>query len=292
MQLTWLISILALSMMLFGCSGAQTTAEDGFVEVLPTLSPTLAPSPTPAAAFTPQAEATPDYPLERMRRSGYVLGHEVNLRSGPGLTYRRIGVAQYHTKLTVTGKSGDWYRVEWKGNSGFLLAEFVGLGDIPVATPKPKPTPKPTPKKSAKPDATPKPSATPKPPVEQGSPGNYSQAEVYLVAQLCYAEARGQGTEGYQAVANVLWNRCNSSRYGGSVEEEIFRRGQFTVAKDRDAFLSITPNSTALAAAEAVFNGGTRVLPENVMYFRSASAGTSWGRRTYYATISKNCYFS
>ena len=112
-----------------------------------------------------------------------------------------------------------------------------------------------------------------------------------MAAQLAYLEGKGAGSEGYKAIINVLLNRCNSSKFGGSIETEIFRSGQFTVANNRENFLSTVPDSKAKAAAEAVLNGGERLLPSNVLFFRTAKAGKEWGSRTYYGTIGANSFF-
>ncbi len=164
---------------------------------------------------------------------------------------------------------------------------------------KPTPTPKPT----KKPSSTKKPSTSggsssggsssggSRPSVTQGPKGNYSESEVRMAAQLAYLEGNGAGSDGYKAILNVLVNRCNSSKFGGSIEDEIFRSGQFTVARDRDSFLATEPDSKAKAAAEAVLNDGERLLPSSVLYFRSARLGKDWGSRTYYGTIGANSFF-
>lgn len=266
---------------------AASAPEGGFFEIQATPPPALTPIPTETPA------PTPEYDMKELSKKGYVLGHEVNLRGGPGLTYPIVDVVAYHAIIKVTGESGDWYRIDAGGTEGFMLKNFVGLGGIPTPAPTPKPTKKPTPKPSGKPaKTTPKPTATPKPSIRQGEPGSYSDAEITLAAQLIYAEGRGQGMDGYIAMANVLYNRTRSSRFDGSIEDVIFRPGQFSVADDREEFLTIKPNSSALSAAKQVFNDGLRVLPSNVMYFRSARSSKSWGKRTYYATIGGNHYYS
>lgn len=231
----------------------------------------------------------PAYDIKEMDKTGYVFGHDVNLRGGPGLTYPIVDVVGYHVVVKVTGESGDWYRIMTDEVEGFILKNFVGLGSIPTPTPKPTKTSKPS--ATAKATTKPSSSATPKPTIKQGEPGSYSDDEIYMVAQLAYAEGRGQGMDGYVAIANVLYNRVHSSSYGGSIEDVIFRPGQFTVADDREEFLAIKPNSTALSAAEQVFNEGLRVLPKGVMYFRSARSSKTWGRRDYYATIAGNHFY-
>ena len=91
-------------------------------------------------------------------------------------------------------------------------------------------------------------------------------------------------------MASVLYNRCNSSRFGGSVEREVYRSGQFSVV-NYSSFESLVPSSAALAAAEEVFNGGNRTIPAGVMYFRSASSGQNWSSREFYKTIGGNNYY-
>lgn len=165
---------------------------------------------------------------------------------------------------------------------------YKGTKQKPTATPKPSATKKPSSTSSSGSSGS---SGSSKPSVSQGPTGNYSEDEVYMAAQLAYLEAKGTGSEGYKAVVNVLINRCNSSSFGGSIETEIFRSGQFSVAKDKESFLSTTPDSKSLAAAEAVLNDGERLLPSSVLYFRAARLGKEWGKRTYYATIGANSFF-
>ena len=48
--------------------------------------------------------------------------------------------------MTITGKSGDWYRVRVGKRKGFMLKEYIKMGDPPESTPKPTEKPKATPK--------------------------------------------------------------------------------------------------------------------------------------------------
>ncbi len=168
---------------------------------------------------------------------------------------------------------------------------------------RPTPTPKPPPKPSSGTASTPKPSSSAgssgssssgggkASTVKQGPKGSYSDDEIQMAAKLAYLEAKGTGSDGYKAVVNVLINRCNSSQFGGSIEKEIFRSNQFTVANNRERFLSTSPDSKSVAAAEAVLLNGERLLPSDVLFFRTARAGKEWGKRTYYATIGANSFF-
>ena len=95
----------------------------------------------------------PEYAVEDMEdTAGYVYAKSINLRSGPGEDYKIVREYQQNRKVTITGRSGDWYRVRVGKRKGFMLKEYIKLGDPPESTPKP----------TEKPKATSKPKATPK----------------------------------------------------------------------------------------------------------------------------------
>lgn len=256
------------------------------------VSPT--PSDAPAPTQKPTPEPTPEYDLKNIEDTeGYIKGHDVNLREGPGTEYDKTGEIDYHTTVTITAKTDEWYQIETDEIQGFILKEFVGVGAIPTPTPTPKPKAKSTPKPTPEPEEEEEeePEATPEPEIEQGGEGDYTEDEIYLAAKLIYAEGKNQSEESFLAMASVLYNRCNSKRFGGSVEREVYRSGQFSVVK-YSSFDDLKPSSAALAAAEEVFNGGNRTIPAGVMYFRSASQGKYWSSsREFYKTIGGNNYY-
>lgn len=218
--------------------------------------------------------------------TGYVKGHDVNLREGPGTQYTLIDTVSFHTTVVITAKNDLWYCVACSnGQEGYLLKEFVGVGAIPTPSPTPKPTKKPT----TKPTVTPKPTAEPV--IEAGGEGDYEKQEVYLVAKLIYAEGKNQSEESFLAMASVVYNRCNSSKFGGTPAQEVYRTNQFSVVK-YDSFQDMVPSSAAYSAAKEVFLNGNRTIPAGVMYFRSASSGEYWSSsRTFYKKIGGNNYY-
>ena len=274
----------------------------GIVAATFTLSPT--PNVTPEPTATPAPTPLP-YELKTVEREkGYVKGHDVKLREGPGTEYDVIDIIRYHSKVVITAKTtGEqdiWYQIEVDDQEGFMSKEFVGLGGTPTPTPTPKATAKPTTKPTAKPTETPEEEKNQdveipeiqeeEEEISQGDKGDYSDDDIYLAAKLIYAEGKNQSTESFLAMANLLWNRCNSSRFGGSVEREVYRSGQFSVV-EYDSFKDLAPSKAALSAAERVFNGGERVLPAGVLYFRSARSSKSWGSHEFYKTIGGNDYY-
>ena len=49
----------------------------------------------------------------------------VNIRSGPGTSYSRVGGIPNRGTFTVTGHSGQWWAVNYNGVSGYVTSEYV-----------------------------------------------------------------------------------------------------------------------------------------------------------------------
>lgn len=270
---------------------AEPTAE---TTPMATPEPTKSPEPTKTPTPTPKYEVT-----DLEKKAAYLNAGSANFRKGPGLDYKIIDELKENAVFTVVGKSGDWLKVKYDGTYGFILAEFVEYGAPPTPTPKP----------TAKPTATPKPTKTPSPTVEPtkqpesnanggvnssdyfSSGGGFSADELLLVAQVVQEESKGSGVEARAAVANVIYNRIASSRFPDSVSGVIFQKNQFTVARDEDKLRAVVPVSKTIEAVNQIFVNGDRFMPEDVLYFRSSSKGTSWNKRVYYATFGGNSFF-
>lgn len=54
-----------------------------------------------------------------------VNGTNVNIRSGPGTEYQSIGSVSSGTTLTITGKSDNWYQVNYNGRKGYIIEDYV-----------------------------------------------------------------------------------------------------------------------------------------------------------------------
>lgn len=103
--------------------------------VIPTATPTHTPEP---------ATATPTVPAQPMV---IALG-EVNVRSGPGLTYAIIGDMAPGEAALLVGRNpaGDWWQIQREdGSVGWVLGQLVTIEGntegIPVAEAPPPPTP-------------------------------------------------------------------------------------------------------------------------------------------------------
>jgi hypothetical protein len=188
----------------------------------------------------------------------------------------------------------------------------------PTAEPDPTPTPKATAKTTAKVTNTPKPTSTPTPkptatafvvtPAQTDTPaptataaqtssqeapnvsGPYSGEEVLLAARVAYFES-GRSEDGYRAVVCVIVNRVEASKWPDSVNDVVYQKSQFSVVSRSD-FLTKTVPDSVIDYADDVLNGGNRLLPSDVMSFRSSATDKTWGTRTYYATYGGNDFYS
>lgn len=51
---------------------------------------------------------------------------DVNVRSGPGSEYTKLGVAETGDKLTVTGVTGtNWYQISYNGKTGYVAGNYI-----------------------------------------------------------------------------------------------------------------------------------------------------------------------
>jgi len=89
---------------------------------LPTVEATATPTPMVEVTDTPPAAIEPP----ASDASVTVLG-EMNVRSGPGEEYNRIGGATEGEEFDITGKSedGDWWQIDFDGEIGWIYAPFV-----------------------------------------------------------------------------------------------------------------------------------------------------------------------
>ena len=60
---------------------------------------------------------------------GVVLYRGLNVRTGPGTSYSRIGTLKMGSTVTVLGKSGDWYQVSSGSLTGYASAKYISILD-------------------------------------------------------------------------------------------------------------------------------------------------------------------
>ena len=101
---------------------------------LPTSMPAVEATATLTATV---ATATPEAPSAS---NAVVTVHgDMNVRSGPGTEQDRIGGATEGQQFTITGKNqeGDWWQIDFDGQSGWIYAPFVTAADeenVPIVS--------------------------------------------------------------------------------------------------------------------------------------------------------------
>ncbi len=94
----------------------------------------------------PTVTGTPQGPIVTVREDGEPV---INVRSGPGIFYTKVGVMLKGQTLPAIGKStgGDWILIEYPGVTGgeaWVYSPFVNLSPgavLPIVEPPPTPTP-------------------------------------------------------------------------------------------------------------------------------------------------------
>ena len=83
--------------------------------------------------------------------------------------------------------------------------------------------------------------------------GGYSSSDVYLLARIIGAEARGESYVGQVAVGAVVLNRVRHSSFPDSIAGVVYQSGAFSAV--RDSNWNVPPNDTAKKAARDAING-------------------------------------
>lgn len=104
-----------------------------------------------------------------------------------------------------------------------------------------------------------------------GSSSNSSNLN--LLARVVYGEARGEPYSGQVAVAAVVLNRVKSSKFPNSISGVVYQAGAFDAV--RDGQINLSPNSTAIKAAQDALNGWDPSYGA-IYYFNPSTATNKW----------------
>lgn len=109
------------------------------------------------------------------------------------------------------------------------------------------------------------------------SASSYSNNDLYLLAKLVHSEARGEPYTGQVAVAAVVLNRVDDSRFPNTIAGVIYQPWAFTAINDGQ--FNLEPNNTAYQAARDALNGWDPTYGA-VYYYNPSTATSSWIRST------------
>lgn len=97
-----------------------------------TTAPTTA-APTTAAPTTSTPTTAPEQPAYTVQAASgqYYAVSAVNVRSGPGTNYSKVGSLAYHEVVSVTGTANGWYRI---GDGKWVSGTYLTAGTPPTAS--------------------------------------------------------------------------------------------------------------------------------------------------------------
>ena len=120
------------------------------------------------------------------------------------------------------------------------------------------------------------------------SAGGYSSSDIYLLAKVIGAEARGESYTGQVAVGAVVLNRVRHSSFPDSISGVVYQSGAFSCV--RDSNWSVEPNDTAKKAARDAINGWDPTGGA-IYYYNPAKTSNQWMRsRPVVTTIGKHVF--
>ena len=108
------------------------------------------------------------------------------------------------------------------------------------------------------------------------SVGGYSSSDVYLLARIIGAEARGESYVGQVAVGAVVLNRVRHSSFPDTIAGVVYQSGAFSAV--RDSNWNVPPNDTAKKAAQAAINGWDPTGGA-IYYYNPAKTSNQWIRK-------------
>ncbi|MCH5191678.1 MAG: spore cortex-lytic enzyme [Oscillospiraceae bacterium] len=108
-----------------------------------------------------------------------------------------------------------------------------------------------------------------------GSTGGYSSSDIYLLAKVIAAEARGESYTGQVAVGAVVLNRVRHSSFPDSISGVVYQSGAFSCV--RDSNWNVAPNDTAKKAANDAINGWDPTGGA-IYYYNPAKTSSTWMR--------------
>lgn len=113
--------------------------------------------------------------------------------------------------------------------------------------------------------------------ISSGSSGNgqYSSNDVYLLAKVIAAEARGESYTGQVAVGAVVLNRVSHSSFPDSIAGVVYQPGAFSCVNDSN--WSVAPTAESQKAARDAINGWD---PSGgaIYYYNPAKTSNKWIR--------------
>ena len=102
-----------------------------------------------------------------------------------------------------------------------------------------------------------------------------TEEEIEIFERIVEAEVGGTNYDGKLAVANVILNRVQSSRFPNTLKEVVFAKKQFSPVSDGRYYTVKVSETTKQVVQDAL--SGSRIVEEDVYYFCTPTApGRGW----------------
>ena len=120
------------------------------------------------------------------------------------------------------------------------------------------------------------------------SAGGYSSNDIYLLAKIIAAEARGESYVGQVAVGAVVLNRVQHSSFPDTISGVVYQAGAFSAV--RDSNWNVAPDATSQKAARDAINGWDPTGGA-IYYYNPAKTSNRWIRtRPVVTTIGRHVF--
>ncbi len=124
--------------------------------------------------------------------------------------------------------------------------------------------------------------------LDSGSQGGYTSNDVYLLAKVIEAEARGEGYKGQVAVGAVILNRVDHSSFPDSISGVVYQSGAFDCVYDSN--WGVEPSASAKKAASDAINGWDPTGGA-IYYYNPSKTDNQWIRSRTVVTVIGRHYF-
>ncbi len=127
----------------------------------------------------------------------------------------------------------------------------------------------------------------------------YSENDVYLLAQLIAHEANGEGFNGWVAVGEVVINRLKSDLFPSTISEIIYEKNPVQFSKTGE-LAGIIPRTEIIDVARQILNGKLKILNDpEVFFFRNPKITSDiesyvdqdWGDLKYHTYIGNHAFY-
>ncbi len=123
----------------------------------------------------------------------------------------------------------------------------------------------------------------------EASRGEVTPEDAYLLAQLIYAESRGEIFEGQVAVGAVVLNRVKDPRFPNTIRDVIYEPWQFEPVLNGQ--INLTPDAVAIQAADAALSGADPTGGALYFFNPSKADGSFFNTLTYLCTIGNHAFY-